>query len=200
MIIYNHKTQKKHRNQMRKTLLTITLTATLLISCGKKEQKFTIDENKIGPLTKGALINQVDSIFKNDSIVSRSGSSSDTYQGQVEIYDKEGHQLLVLSPEDQEDKDSPITHIQITDARYQTNKGIGMNSTYKDIKKHYTVDKIQTTFSSIIVFLKDSPIYFSIDKNELPEDLRYNLNLTVEPTQIPDDAKIKLFMISWDLE
>lgn len=185
---------------MKKTLLTITLTAALLISCGQKEQKFLIKDDQIGPLTKGTLISQVETIFNTDSIVSHSGSSSDTYQGQVEIFDKEGNKLLVLSPEEEENAESPITHIQITDARYQTNKGIGVNSTYKDIKKHYTVDKIQTTFSSIIVFLKDSPIYFSLDKNELPEDLRYNLNLKVEPTQIPDDAKIKLFMVSWDIE
>lgn len=185
---------------MKKALFTITLAATLLASCGQKEQKFQIKNDQIGPLHKGALINQVDSIFSNDSIVSQSKKGAEGYQNEVEVFDKEGKQLMVLSPDKNNNPESPITHIQITDARYQTNKGIGVKSTYKDIKKHYTVRKVETTFSSIIVFLQDSPIYISIDKDELPEDIRYDLNLKVEPTQIPDDAAIKLFMVSWDVE
>lgn len=185
---------------MRKVLFTITLAASILASCGQKEQEFQIKKDRIGVLHKGALIKQVDSIFTKDSIVSNTKKPLEGYQNEVEVFDKEGNRLMVLSPDKNNDPNSPITHIQITDARYQTNTGIGLKSRYKDIKKHYTVDKVETTFSSIIVFLKDSPIYISIDKEELPEDIRYNFNLKVEPTQIPDDAKIKLFMVSWDVE
>src|SRR5699024_2083406 len=121
-------------------------------------------------------------------------------QNEVEVFDNEGNRLMVLSPDQNNNPNSPITHIQITDSRYKTNKGIGINSTYSDIKTHYTIQKVETTFSSVIVFLEDSPIYISIDKDALPENIRYNLNLKVEPTQIPDDAKIKLFMVSWDVD
>ena len=185
---------------MRKTLFTITLAATMLASCGQKDQRFQIKDNQIGPLHKGALIKQVDSIFAQDSIVSSSAKAAEGYQNEVEIFDKEGNSLMVLSPDENNNPNSPITHVQITDARYETDKGIGIKSTFKDIKKHYTISKVETTFSSAIVFLENSPIYISVDKDELPEDIRYNLKLKVEPTQIPDDAKIKLFMVSWDID
>ena len=185
---------------MRKTLFTITLVATMLVGCGQKDQKFQIQDNQIGPLHKGALIKQVDSIFAQDSIVPSSPKAVEGYQSEVEVFDKEGNSLMVLSPNQNNNPNSPITHIQITDPRFKTDKGIGIKSTFKDIKKHYTISKVETTFTSAIVFLENSPIYISIDKDELPEDIRYNLKLKVEPTQIPDDAKIKLFMVSWDID
>lgn len=185
---------------MKKTLFAITLAAGFLISCNNSDPKFKITNNQVGPLEKGSLIKDVSSIFLEDSIASTSTQSLQELQNEVEVFDKEGNKLMVLSPQKNNNPESPITYIQITDARYQTDKGVGVKSTYKDIKKHYAIDKIETTFTSIIVFLKDTPLYITIDKEELPEDIRYNLNLEVEPTQIPDDAKIKLFMLSWDVE
>ncbi len=185
---------------MKKTLFTITLAAGLLFSCSDNNKSFQIKNDQVGPLQKGALIKEVKTIFAEDSIVSASQEAVEGYQNEVEIYDKEGNKLLVLSPKKNNDPNSPINHIQITDSRYQTSKGIGTKSTFKDIKKHYTIDKVETTFTSVIIFLKDSPIFITIDKDELPEDIRFDLNLKVEATQIPDDAKIKLFMVSWDVE
>lgn|SRR5699024_8660686 len=185
---------------MRKILFTIGLATSLLISCNNSDQKYQIKENQIGPLVKGTLIKEVKDIFVEDSIVSTSTKALEEYQNEVEIFDKEGKKLLIISPKRNNNPNSPINHIQVVDSRYKTDKGIGVKSTYKEVKKHYTVDKVETTFTSIIVFLKDSPIYVTIDKDELPEDIRYNLNLKVEPTQIPDDAKIKLFMVSWEVE
>jgi hypothetical protein len=39
--------------------------------------------------------------------------------------------------------------------------------------------------------------YFTIDKNELPEDLRYDMNKKIEAISIPPTAKIKDFFIQW---
>jgi hypothetical protein len=40
----------------------------------------------------------------------------------------------------------------------------------------------------------------TIDKKELPEELRYNPSLKIDPSQIPDEATFKYFMIGWDAE
>jgi len=50
----------------------------------------------------------------------------------------------------------------------------------------------------VVVFLKDSDIYITIDKQQLPENLRYDPNLSIKATQIPDNATFKYFMIGWD--
>lgn len=49
-----------------------------------------------------------------------------------------------------------------------------------------------------MVLLKDNDLYFTIDKKELPESLRYNANNNIEEVQIPDNAKVKYMMIGWD--
>ena len=71
-------------------------------------------------------------------------------------------------------------------------------STFKDVKDNYTIENIITTINSIIVFLKDSDLYLTIDKTNLPEDIRYEMDLKVEAEQIPDTATIKYFMVGWD--
>ena len=47
-------------------------------------------------------------------------------------------------------------------------------------------------------FIDDLNIYISIDKKELPAELRYDTETKIQAAQIPDDAKFKYFMISWD--
>ena len=107
---------------------------------------------------------------------------------------------MLLSPNDESDPESTITNIQIFDNRYKTAKGLNSESTFKVVKDNYIISDIETTISSVVVFLEDSEIYITIDKKELPEDLRYNSSLKIESSQIPDKAVFKYFMIGWDLE
>ena len=69
-----------------------------------------------------------------------------------------------------------------------------------DIKENYEIANIETTLSTVVIFLKDSDIFINIDKKELPENFRYNPNLVIDVTNIPDEAKIKYFMLSWDID
>jgi hypothetical protein len=39
--------------------------------------------------------------------------------------------------------------------------------------------------------------YFTIEKSELPENLRYDITQKIEAVSIPDKAKIKDFFIQW---
>jgi hypothetical protein len=41
-------------------------------------------------------------------------------------------------------------------------------------------------------------MYFTIEKTELPAELRFDMNLKIEAIQIPDDAKIKNFYLQWN--
>jgi len=48
-----------------------------------------------------------------------------------------------------------------------------------------------------VIFPKQSNLYFTIDKEELPENLRFSTS-DIEAVQIPDDAKIKYLMLGWE--
>ena len=155
---------------MKKTLLLGAIISILFIQCGKETDPFLIQKGAIGNLTHKNIMKQIDSIFSNDSIVKLNPIKNVIgTQGEVEIYEKGGVKLMLLSPDDESDPESKITNIQ-------------------------------TTISSVVVFLEDSELYITIDKKELPEDLRYNSSLKIESSQIPDKAVFKYFMLGWDLE
>ena len=58
--------------------------------------------------------------------------------------------------------------------------------------------KIVTSLNNVIIFIENSDVYSTIDKEELPASLRYDTSINIEAVQIPDEAKIKYMMIGWD--
>jgi len=184
---------------MKKTLLIIGIVSLAFIQCGKDSDPFLIKNGSIGNLTNQIKVKQIDSIFATDSIVKiNSSPNALETQGEVEIYEKGGKQLLLLSPNNENDPNSTITNIQVFDSRYKTEKGLTTASTFKDVKANYTIDNIETTINAVVVFLKETDVYLTIDKKSLPEELRYDMDIEIEAGQIPDDAPIKYFMIGWE--
>jgi hypothetical protein len=184
---------------MKKILFITVFTTLFFTQCGKKNDPFFINQGTIGNLTKETQMRQIDSLFASDSIVQLNPIKNALgTQGEVEIYAKGGAKLLLLSPNDESDPNSVITNIQVFDPRYMTGKGLNPGSTFKDIKANYTIANIETTISAVVLFLEGTDVDIIIDKKELPENLRYNPGITIEASQIPDDAKIKYYMVGWD--
>ena len=173
----------------------------LFVQCAKEKDPFLISNKAVGNLTIGMKIKQVDSIFAMDSIVRLSPRQNQSSSfGELEIYEKSGKKLLLISPVNNYDPDALIENFQFFDDRYKTVKGLNINSTFKDIKENYEIANIETTLSTVLIFLKDSDLFINIDKKELPENFRYNPNLVIDVTNIPNEAKIKYFMLSWKID
>lgn len=170
----------------------------IFIQCQKeKDTTFLITNDSVGKLARRSVFSQLDSIYALDSIV------KDTMQvslgaanvKKVKIYEKGGSHLLTLTPS--QDSIPKIENIRIFDPRFVTDKGVGLNSTFKDIKDNYPIKKIVTSMNNVVVFLKGSDLYFTIDKQELPASLRYAGGANIEEVQIPDAAKVKYVMVGW---
>jgi hypothetical protein len=116
----------------------------------------------------------------------------------IEIFEKGGKKLLTLEPTIVEDSTAVIKSVQIMDSRYKTDKNITTLSTFKDINANYKISKISNLINSVVIFVDDINASFTIDKKELPSDLRFDMSLTIEKIQIPDKAKIKYFFVYWD--
>ena len=186
---------------MIKSISISILTLLLFIQCAEEKDAFLISNSTVGNLTIGMKIKQIDSIFAMDSIVRlnpRQNESSTV--GEVEIYEKGGEKLLLISPRDNYNPESLISSFQFFDDRYKTIKGLNINSTFKDVKDNYKIANIETTLSTVVVFLEDSDLFINIDKKELPENLRYNPNFVIEAVNIPDEAKIKYLILSWNID
>ncbi len=186
---------------LKNIIVLSVLSAVLFIQCAKEKDPFLISNIRVGNLTIGMKIKQIDSIFANDSIVRLNPSKNAISTiGEVEIYEKGSKKLMQISPRGNNDPEALISNFQFFDTRYKTDKGLNLGSTFKDIKSNYKIANIETTISTVVVFLEDSDIFINIDKKELPENLRYNPNFIIDVVNIPDEAKIKYFMLSWKID
>ncbi len=185
---------------MKSNFFLLLLISLVAISCNKENNDpYLISLDRIGPLSKEIKIHQLDSIFPNDSIVTQtSGSQQFRSTDEITIYEKGGNSLLLLEPSQEFDSTSTIGYIRILDSRFKTKEGLSLESNFKDIVKNYSISRIENTLNSAVVFLNDINAYITIDKKELPSNLRFSTEKRIRPSQIPDDAKIKYFMIDWE--
>lgn len=170
----------------------------LALQCQKEiDPNFLVSSHQIGKLNKESLARDLELIYSQDSLV------MDTVKlnfgngaSKIKIYEKGGAHLLTLTPN--LDSIPKVQNVLIKDPRFTTANGVTIKSTFKDIKEKHKIKKIITSMNNVVILLKDSDIYFTIDKAELPASLRYAANTKVEEVQIPDAAKIKYMMIGWD--
>lgn len=183
---------------MRKFRVVCLLHIIILAGCKKEvDTNFLITNNSIGELYRISLARDLGVIYAADSIVrDTSVINLANNTKKVRIFEKGGKHLLTLTPSS--DSIPTIENIKVEDPRYITEKGVNLKSTFKDIKDNYAIRKIITSLNNVVILLKDSDLYFTIDKSELPSSLRYASSANIEAVQIPDGAKIKYMMIGWD--
>jgi hypothetical protein len=172
----------------------------LITSCSKEKptDPFLIKKHHIGLLTDSTTVKELDAVFSNDSVVRY--VAGDEFTGSVniiEIFDKSGKKLLDLSQKEALDSTSVISSVRINDERYKTEKNVSLLSTFKDIKDNYKISKIDNLINTVVVSVNEINASFTIDKKELPSSLRFDMEATIDPIQIPEKAKIKYFMIHW---
>jgi hypothetical protein len=184
---------------MNKLFLSVLLISVLFTSCKKEQNPFEIDKHHVGLLTDSTQVKELKYIYAHDSIVKY--ISGDEFTGNInniEIFEKGGKKLLVLTPKQALDSASTIGSVRILDHRFKTNKNISINSTFRDINSNYTISRISNLINSIVIAVDEINSNFTIDKKELPANLRFDMNLKFEPTHIPDDTKLKYFFVNWN--
>ena len=174
----------------------LLLTISLFWQCQQeKDVQFSIRKEGVGFLNRDTPFTDIASLYAADSVVSDS-SLSLTKVNRINIFEKGGKPLLTVTPDN--DSIQGIGNIRINDPRYTTDNGIGLNSTFKDIKEQYEIKKVVTSINNVVIFVKDHDVYFTIDREELPASLRYTRDINIEEVQIPDKARIKYLMIGWE--
>ncbi|AUP80412.1 hypothetical protein [Flavivirga eckloniae] len=185
---------------MYKPFLSLIILSLLFSSCKKEQDPFEIGKQHLGLLTDSTQVKDLESIFAKDSLVKF--ISGDEFAGgtnNIDVYEKGGKQLLSLSPYQALDSTSVIESIQIIDPRYKTDKGISNLSTFKEISSAYKISKINSLINSVHIIVNELNASFVIDKKELPANLRFNMDVKLEATHIPDNAKIKYFFLNWNM-
>ncbi|MCM4168560.1 hypothetical protein KCTC52924_02136 [Arenibacter antarcticus] len=177
-------------------IYTVVLLSLLFIQCNTNND-FLITKDQVGKLEKSASLDQLETLFAADSIVRDTAFTRiGARVNKINIYEKGGVHLMTLTPST--DSVPKVEIIRIYDPRFVTDKGVGLSSTFKDIRDKHNIRKIVTALNNVVIFLKDSDVYFTIAKTELPSSLQYASSTNIEAVQIPDAAKIKYIMIGWE--
>ncbi|MDX1327785.1 MAG: hypothetical protein R3299_08750 [Arenibacter sp.] len=177
-------------------IYAVVILSLFFIQCNTNND-FLITKNQAGKLEKTSTVDQLETIFASDSIVrDTTFTNIGPRVNKIDIFEKGGTHLMTLTPTN--DSIPKIGIIRVYDPRFVTDKGVGLNSTFKDIEDKHEIQKIVTALNNVVIFLKDSDAYFTIAKTELPSSLQYASSTNIEAVQIPDNAKIKYFMVGWD--
>lgn len=182
---------------MKTLILSIAIVLLLFTSCNKTPNPFDVSKHHIGLLTDSTHVKDLKSIFADDSITEVLNNGFYGISKSIEVFDKTGNKLLILNPEYKSDTTAVVKSVQIIDSRYKTDKNITTASTFKDISDNYKISRIDNLINSIVVSVNEINASFTIDKNELPANVRFDMDLEIEATHIPDHAKIKYFFINW---
>ena len=181
-----------------KRIIILLVIIVLFAQC-KKEDNYTIAKGQLGKLTSLTQVQELKEVFAKDSLVSNLGEGdfANAAYDEYRVYQKKGgKQLLTLIPKEQHDSTSTIESIQIFDKKYKTVKGLNLSSTFKDIIDNYTVNKVESTFSSAVLFIDELDVTIAIDKKDIGIN-DFGIQ-KVRLDQIPDLAKIKYFTLWFD--
>ncbi len=174
----------------------LLLVAGLFWHCKKEQDRqFSIRTDGIGWLDKETVFSEIETLYAADSVVRDSSSSFSTVP-RIQIFEKGGKPLLTITPDT--DSIPGIANVRVNDPRYLTEAGVGLASTFGEIREHYEIRKIVTSINNVVIFVKGHDVYFTIDRQELPASLRYTRDINIEAIQIPDKARLKYLMIGWD--
>ncbi|HBB49240.1 MAG TPA: hypothetical protein DCZ44_06370 [Flavobacteriaceae bacterium] len=189
MIIFD----KIYQNPMNRLIL-VAILSFILNACS--DNSFIINDTSVGPLTDNTHIYELPQLFKGDSLAARR-IEGDSLIGEVELYDTNGNVRMIVFPKDETDPKSTLSYLRIIDPKFTTKDGLGVASTFGAFKSRCEVAGLDNAINAVVISFKDTPWYITIDKKELPENVRYNYASKIELAQIPDEAKIKYFFYSW---
>ena len=158
---------------------------------------FHISENRVGIFSKGMTISDVYNTIPKEQIRKKVGYgefADDTYDD-YEIYDSNGKIILILTPKQNGNTNSKINRISILDDRFKTTEKIGLNSTFGDLQKYYSTDKISPDMEHIVLDVERINAWFSIKKTEL-QDGWWN-GKGIDKSKITNTAKFDGITVWW---
>ena len=175
----------------------------MLVSCQttpkiEVQDPFEIRGRAIGLLTDTTKVAELDTIYKDDSIVKRiAGDEFIGSSNEIEVYAKGGKPLVTLEVSENFDPDATVKTVQVISPEFRTNRGMSISDTFGEVKQKHQIAKIDNLLSSVVVHLDTLGIYFSIDKKELPEHFWSDTEAKVKVEDIPEEATIKNMWVTW---
>jgi len=168
-----------------KKLIAVLVITTLFIRCGQDNSTLIV-KNQLGEINKSTSVEELDELFKNDSVEKL--PEGEELIRQYSVFGADGKQKLVFVTKLKNDSIKGLELVKIYSDSYLTEKGISTASTFGEVSGNYTINKIEPSFSAAILFIDEINATFSLNKKDLNLD-EFDMS-PIRQDQIPDDASI----------
>ncbi len=162
----------------------------LLIQCA--EESMVIKKKQLGEISNNTTIEDLDRIFKNDSV--QKLPEGESLVREYKVFDASGKPALTFVTRVENDSLKALEHVKIYSPEYSTEKGISTASTFEEVRVQYSIDDIEPSFSSAILFIDELNATISLNKKDLNID-EFDMR-DIREDQIPDLASI-LYITLW---
>ena len=163
----------------------LLLLSIIFVQCGQDKDTMIL-KNQLGKITKNTSIEELDKLFKNDSI-QKLPVDTDMVR-EYRVFGQDDKTSLVFLTKVRNDSIKGLELVKIYSDRYMTEKGVSTKSTFKDVADNYSIDKIETSFSAAILFVDELNATVLVNKSDLNLD-EFDMR-EIRADQIPDKAKI----------
>lgn len=171
----------------------LILLSIIFVQCGQDKDTMIL-KNQLGAISRSTSLEELDIIFKNDSIQTFPIKTDITRE--YRVYGSDGKVALVFLTLVKNDSVKGLELVKIYSDLYATEMGVSTKSTYKDVADNYSIDKIETSFNAAILFVNELNITVLIDKNDLNLD-EFDMR-EIRADQIPDNASINYISLWFD--
>lgn len=158
----------------------------LFVQCAQEED-FVIRKKELGEIDNNTTVSDLDRIFATDSV--EKYPDGEELIREYRVFDEAGEPSLVFVPLIENDSMKSLELVKIYSSQYVTEKGISTASTFKEVSTQYSIDKIEPSFSSAILFIDELNATISLNKKDLKID-EFDMR-EIREDQIPDLARIK---------
>ena len=176
-----------------KRIVGLILGSLILVQCSDTDDSL-ITKNQVGIINNKTGIEEIDILFKNDSIA-KFPEGAGPY-AEYKIYGENEKHILTIKPSFKNDTIELIESVQVFSDYYLTEKGISSSSTFADVVEQYSINKIEPTFSSALLFIDEINMTIALDKKDLKID-EFDMR-KISQDQIPDNAKINYLTVWFD--
>lgn len=165
----------------------------------KTDSHWLVKPGQVGLITKDMSIREIIELLPEkqiEKVIGKGEFEGDEYDD-YKIFDYKGNHLLTITPKKNADLASKIQTVQIIDPRFKNKEGIGLSSTHAELKVAMLVIDYLPNTDAIQVHLKGTGAQFSIAKSSLEEGWWDDTKKKIDPSKIPDAAKISGFVLRW---
>ncbi len=157
--------------------------------------KTDITQNSISTITNKMTLKDILAHIPQGQILKIKGSgefAEDVYDDYT-VMTKNGTPLFIPTPQE-----NRINRVRIANPFFKTEKGIHKNSSYGDIERAYTINRIEPTREYIALFVDEIGAQFNIPKKSLKKNWWDETAKRVYPEAIPKAATTSDFLLWWN--